>query len=296
MTHPRLADRRHLPIDRAYAECARIARREARNFYYAFLPLRRARRHALYAVYAFARLADDLADDEGRSLPERSAALEELEVRLDRTLSGEPSGAVFVALEDAVRKYDIPPRALRDLLTGVRRDQSVTRFATWEDLCDYCYHVAGTIGLVCAAVFGASGEEAERFAVAQGQGMQLVNIMRDVEEDLAFGRIYLPQDLLDQYGVTEEALRQGRTDGAFIALMTDLAGRARNALEEGGRLLPLVAPDARICPALLRELYEAILVRIEASGFDVFNTDPDLGFYHKVRLMTSAWWRFRIKP
>jgi phytoene synthase len=297
VTHPLLADRRaNLPLPQAYSDCARVARRQARNFYYAFLPLPRPRRHALYAVYAFARLADDLADEESRPLEERMRALDELELRLEASLQGEAAGSVFIALKDAIGRYRIPVQALRDLLEGGRRDQTVTRYGTWKELEDYCYHVAGTVGLVCAAVFGAQGPQAERYAVAQGLGMQLVNMMRDVAEDFENGRVYLPAELMDAHGVTEEDLASGTMPAGWAPLMEEMADRARTALAEGERLLPMVAPEARICPALLRDLYVTILDRIEAAGWDVYEGDPDLGFARKVRLMFSAWWRFRIRP
>lgn len=295
MSHPIFQDERiAVPARQAYVECARIARREARNFYYAFLPLRRDRRQALYAVYSFARLADDLADDESRGISERMERLDELEARLEESLAGQPRGAIFIALADAVERFNIPETALHDLVTGVRQDQTVRRFATYEELCDYCYLVAGTVGLICAAIFEASGEASEQFAVAQGRGMQLVNIMRDVGEDARADRIYLPADLLNHYGVSEADILDSRTGQAWRALMADMASRAREALQEGGRLLPLIADDARICPALLRNLYEAILKRIESDDYDVFETDLDLSFPTKIGILASAWWHYRV--
>lgn len=294
MSHALLDDgRTALSVAEAYAGCARIARRKARNFYYAFLPLRPERRYALYALYSFARLADDLADAEGYGLEERIALLEQLRERLEESLDGSPRGTVFVGLADAVRRFDIPKHALNELITGVRQDLDVRRYATYEELCDYCYLVAGTVGLACAAIFEASGEEAHRYAVQQGLGMQLVNIMRDVREDAGADRIYLPQDLLERYGVTEEEIVSGRVGEGWTALMRELGRRARAALEEGACLLPLVAPDARVCPALLRDLYEAILDRIEAVKYDVFTSEPDLSFLRKIRIMLSTWRRFR---
>ncbi len=295
MSHPLLEDRRtDLPVDEAYRFCAGVARREARNFYYAFLPLRRRRREALYAVYAFARLADDLADEPGQPLGERMARLDELERRLDETLAGRPAGRLFVALGDAVGRFGVPGHALHELLAGMRQDQTVTRYVTFADLREYCYLAAGTIGLACAAIFEARGDQAADYAVAQGLGMQLINILRDVGEDAANGRIYLPVELLERYGVSEEEVRSGRTGTGWAALMADLAARARTSLEDGARLLPLVARDARICPALLRDLYVAILDRIEAAGWDVFTRRIELGLPAKLRLLARDFLRYRV--
>ncbi len=295
MTHPLLADTRSdLNLDRAYADCARITRREARNFYFAFLPLRKDRRVALYSLYSFARIADDLADEEGRTLEERLAGLDLLEGRLAEALAGDARGSIFIALADAIRRYRVPVHTFRDLLTGVRQDQEVTRYPAWDDLERYCYLVAGTIGLMCTAVCDGHSEEAARFAVAQGFGMQLINIIRDVKTDAEVDRIYLPGEMMDEYGVTEEDIFTGRVTAAWTGMMTALAGRAREALDEGTRLLPLLASDARVCPALLGDLYRKILDRIEADRFDVFTSTPDLTLTGKLRLLGSAWWRYRF--
>ncbi|MFC1500286.1 phytoene/squalene synthase family protein [Candidatus Zixiibacteriota bacterium] len=296
MNHPLLADqRRGLDLEQAYAECAGITRKEARNFYYAFLPLRSDRRLALYALYSFARIADDLADEEGRELSERLAALDHLESRLDEALAGDPGGSVFTALADTIERFTVPVHTLRDLLTGVRQDQSVTRYHSYEELTTYCYHVAGTIGLMCSAVFGNRSEEAAAFAISQGLGMQLINIIRDVRTDADSDRIYIPGQLMAEYGVSEEDVFAGRTGEAWEGMMGALAGRARDALEEGRGLLPLIAPDARICPALMGDLYQKILSRIEGVHFDVFNHVPDLTLMMKLRLLGTAYWQYRIR-
>lgn len=294
--HPLLDDRREsLGAEEAYRECAVVARREARNFYYSFIPLKRERREALYAIYSFARLADDLADDVERTADERREGLAELEDRLEEALEANPRGAVFIALADTVERFDVPVQTLRDLITGVRQDQRVRRYRTYEELCQYCYYVAGTIGLICVAICGRITEESKRYALAQGLGMQLVNIIRDVKTDAASDRIYIPFELMHEYGVSEADIMEGSMGSGWRAMMEELAGRAREALREGEKLLPLIAEDARICPALLRELYTEILDRIEQAEFDVFSRTPALAFHSKVRLLLSAYWRYRIR-
>ena len=148
---------------------------------------------------------------------------------------------------------------------------------------------------MCAAIFEARGEDAERCAVAQGLGMQLVNIMRDVGEDARNGRIYIPADLLSRHGVTEEDIMTGRTGEGWRALMSEIGERAHEALEEGGGILPLSEPDARICPALLRDLYLRILERIERADYEVFQHDMDLSLAGKLLILSRAWWRYRIR-
>ena len=294
--HPLLADTRgEVPLAEAYTACARLARHTARNFYYSFLPLRRAKRLVLYAVYSFARVADDLADAEGFSESERLSGLDRLEARLDEIERGQPRGALFIALADAVANHAVPIGALRDLLQGMRQDLTVNRYVTWAELEQYCYYAAGTIGLVCAATFGGGSETARRHALAQGLGMQYVNIIRDVGADAALGRIYLPADLLNEYAVREEDILAGHRPAGWIPLMSEVARRARSALEEGAGLLPLIDRDARVCPALLRDLYEGVLDRIEASGFDVLEHRHGLNTLTKLRLMVRAFIRWRLR-
>lgn len=288
-------EREQVQLAAAYSECAAVARSEARNFYFAFLPLNRERRNALYTIYSFARLADDLADEDSWSRDTRLEKLLELEAKLEGMLRGEIRGALFIALADAVDKYRVPVDALRDLMRGVKQDQRITRYQTYEELSRYCYYVAGTIGLICTAVFGGKSPEARKYAEAQGLGMQLINIMRDVGSDAAVDRIYIPAELMREHGVTESDILEGRTSEGWRALMDELSVRAREALREGENLLPLIDEDARICPALLRELYEKILRRLEAARFDVFSSNINLNLHSKIGLLLTTWWRYRFR-
>jgi phytoene synthase len=255
--------------ERAYAEVERLTRRRARNFAYGIMLLPRPKRHAIAAIYAFARRVDDVADG---PLPdgEKRARLECLRAELDA-----PPGedAMLVALADARARFPIPVDALHALLDGGLRDTEQNRYGDFEELLGYCRRVAGAVGRACVAVYGSNQfERAETLGVA----LQLINIIRDVPEDWALGRVYLPQDELARFGVDEEDIAEARLTPGWRGLMTFQADRARAHLREGLTLLDHLDARSAACVSTFANLYRATLDRIEASGFDVFSGPPRL--------------------
>src|SRR5437870_270854 len=184
-----------MTADRAYAEVERLTRRRARNFAYGIMVLPREKRRAIAAIYAFAREVDDVADGD-LSPHEKRERLEGLRASLD-TVS---PGAMSIALTDARARFGIPRDALSALVDGGLQDLVKTRYATFDELRAYCEKVAGAVGVACVAVYGS--DDVER-AQTLGIALQLINIMRDVDEDRALGRVYLPQDELDRFGARE---------------------------------------------------------------------------------------------
>jgi len=275
-------------LDAAYAECQVITRREARNFYYAFLALPTTRRRSIYAAYAFSRLADDIADGDGDT-SERADALTALRASLHAAFAGAPTGAIMTALAHTADSYVIPESLFNDIIDGVEMDLAHDRYATFEELKGYCYRVASAVGLVSIHIFGFTDDRAKAYAVDLGLAMQLTNIMRDVAEDAAMGRIYLPQDELRRFGVTEDQLRAGVMDDNFVALMRFQAGRARGYFESGANLFPLLIPRSRGCATGLHHLYAKLLDRIERKGFDVFQGRISLPVSEKMRLTFTLW-------
>jgi 15-cis-phytoene synthase len=241
-------------VDAAYEEVLRITRREAKNFAYGIMVLPKEKRRAIAAIYAFAREVDDIADGE---LPadEKRARLEELRVKLD--------GHELLALADARTRFGIPRDALSRLVDGGLQDLEQARYATFDDLRGYCEKVAGAVGVACIAVYGS--DDVER-ANTLGIALQLINIMRDVQEDSKLGRVYLPQDELQRYGVDE----LGHSP-EFVELMRFQAQRARAHLAEGLRLLDSLDRRSALCVSTFAGLYSGQLDRMEANGFDVFD-------------------------
>src|SRR2546423_514833 len=229
--------------------------------------LPRERRRAIAAIYAFARGVDDVAEGD-LPLEEKRAQLEALDAGLDG-----PAGddAMSVALADARTCFPIPGSALHALVAGGLQDLEQTRYAQFDELHDYCTKVAGAVGVACVAVYGSDDvHRAETLGVA----LQLINIIRDVRGDWELGRVYLPQDELSSFGVSEDDIAARNVSPAWRALMTFQAERARAYLADGLGLLHSLDSRSALCVSTFAGLYRATLDRIEARGFDVFDGPP----------------------
>jgi phytoene synthase len=264
-----------MSVQEAYAEVGRITRREAKNFAYGIMVLPRAKRQAIAAIYAFARRVDDVADGE---LPpeEKRARLEELRAALE----ADPTDPVFVALGDARDRFGIPREPLEALIDGGLQDLEQSTYRDFAELRGYCEKVAGAVGLACVPVYGSEDTE---HAMTLGIALQLINIIRDVEEDRALGRAYLPQDELTAFGVEELA-----PSPEFRELMAFEAERARAYLAEGLRLLDSLDRRSALCVGTFAGLYRETLDRIEAGGFDVFGEKTRLSAPRKLAVVARG--------
>jgi phytoene synthase len=263
-----------MSVDAAYAEVLEITRREAKNFAYGIMVLPREKRRAIAAIYAFAREVDDLADGD---LPadEKRSRLEALRSELDGS-----ERPVMVALADARERFGIPREPLSLLVDGGLQDLSQETYATFDDLRGYCEKVAGAVGVACIAVYGSDDAE---HANTLGIALQLINIMRDVDEDRQLGRVYLPQDELARFGVGELAHTP-----EFVELMRFQAQRARAHLAEGLRLLETLDRRSALCVGTFAGLYRATLEEIEARGFDVFGPKARLSAPRKLAVVARG--------
>lgn len=289
----------------AYAVCRAIARREAKNFYYAFVALPAPRRDAICAIYAFMRKADDLSDDESMPREERRLRIEQWMAEWHSFCQGGHSaGPVFTAVRDATQRFGIPPHLLDELVAGTTMDleQDSARgpdtYATFEDLYRYCYLVASVVGLVCIRIFGYADPRAEKLAEETGIAFQLTNILRDVTEDAGRNRIYLPLEDLAAHGVAPESLRM-RAAGAPVsaaerALLSTIAARAERYYQSAQRLLPLIERESRPALWVLVAIYHALLKRIERSGYDVFSRRISVPLVQKVGIMVIGLMRMAL--
>jgi len=271
----------------AYTVCREIAKREAKNFYYAFRVLPKHKSDAMCAIYAFMRRADDIADDESLPIEQRRAVMSQW-VADWRTARGgaHTDDPVFLALNDTQQRFEIPDRLLEELVQGTTMDlepatasqpvdaKGVQTFATFDDLYRYCYLVASVVGLVCIKIFGYSDARAEKLAEETGVAFQLTNILRDVKEDAERGRIYLPLDILAQFQVSEDRIRALAAGAPMEArersLLGEVGNRAAHYYESADRLLPLIDADSRAALWVLVTIYHGLLKTIERSGFEVF--------------------------
>lgn len=266
----------------SYSVCRSIARSAAKNFYYAFLVLPKPKRQALCAVYAFMRRCDDISDDATLSLRERRQKLSDWLDAVHRALAGYATDdPILLALSDAQRRYKIAPELLDQLAYGTAMDvpeqegpdqpEIAVRYRTFDDLQLYCYRVASVVGLVCIRVFGYKDPAAEPLAERLGLAFQLTNIIRDVKEDAALGRIYLPEEDLAKFGIALQDLRSPTYDARFRDLLALEADRAREYYEAAEKLIPLVAEDSQPALWVLATIYRRLLERIAQRQYDVFS-------------------------
>jgi phytoene synthase len=283
-------------LARAYAACRTIAKREAKNFYYAFVALPLERRNAICAIYAFMRQADDLADDETLPREERRRKLDVWLAAWHEAAAGAPTAdPVFLAVRDAIQRFAIPLQLLDELVDGVAMDLDHTStgapdtYATFADLYRYCYLVASVVGLVCIRIFGYSGERAEKLAEETGIAFQLTNILRDVSEDTARHRVYLPLTDLATHGVSLDELLHRAPSApptpAERALLASVARRAEDYYRSADELLPLIHRESRPALWVLVSIYHALLKRIERADYDVFTRRASVPTAQKIAIL-----------
>src|SRR6201993_527651 len=284
----------------AYSVCKGITRVAARNFYYAFLVLPRRKREALCAVYAFMRRCDDITDDPKLSMVERRQQLETWLDALHLAQQGNPTDdAILLALTDAQRRYAIPAGLLDELAHGTAMDveeaeasmqtgSGVIHYRTFEELYQYCYRVASVVGLVCIHVFGYRDPAAEPLAERLGLAFQLTNIIRDVKEDAGVGRIYLPEEDLNKFGISLAALRSAADPALFRPLLAMEAARARDYYRAGEELIPLVEEDSQPALWVLITIYHRLLDKIAVRGYDVFSGKVSLTVREKIGILIKG--------
>ena len=289
-----------LQLNTAYGVCRHIARSAAKNFYYGFMVLPRRKRNALSAIYAFMRHADDIADDPAMSLQERRSKLADFLERYHAAASGKPTDdPVFMAVRDSQQRYNIPTELLDLLVAGTLMDVTdcaareqgaapVVAYATFTELYEYCYHVASVVGLVCIRIFGYRDKAAEPLAEHVGVAFQLTNILRDIKEDASLGRIYIPQEDLDRFGITPAELASGADIERLRPLLAMQADRARQFYAAAEQLTPLIEEVSQPALWTLVEIYRGILAKIEQRNFDVYSDRVRLKTSEKVRTLAKG--------
>src|SRR5271168_3428587 len=294
-----------LEVPKSYEACQQIARASNSNFYYAFYLLPKPKRNALCALYAFNRLVDDVAD-EGADLPAKQSGLARWRAELDEAVTGvdqcfdgtavmtladappNASLAILPALADTLERYKIPTRYLHDLISGAEMDLTIHSYATFDRLREYCYRVAGTVGLTCTHVFGFQDHRAVDLAEKLGLAFQLTNIIRDVREDFAAGRVYLPEEDLAKYHVAPADFGRSEATLGVRELLRFEADRAWQCYQQGAVLINLIDEDSRGALWLLVHTYNALLARIEAVDFAVFGERVRLSKTEKMLFIAKA--------
>jgi phytoene synthase len=275
----------------SFAEyCARLTRKSRSNFYYSFLFLSRDKREAMYAVYAFCRSVDDVADGSA-PLAEKQGALESWRHELDQCYRGLPTHPITTKLAHSLQRFPIPKEYFDELIAGVEMDLTRNRYPTFHELYAYCYRVAGVVGLMCIEIFGYRNAKARDYAVNLGVALQLTNIMRDLKVDAERGRIYLPGDELARFGYGEDELMQGTYTPAFFDLMRFTADRTRQYFQNASQLLAAEDRRSLFAAEIMGAIYYRLLETIETSNYRVFDRTITLPTSQKLWIALSIWLR-----
>jgi phytoene synthase len=300
-------------LQRAYDFCREITKNHAKSFYFSARFLKKEKRQPIYALYALCRLVDDEVDAaEVQSEREAIAAVENWKVKLDEVYQNAERGTlntelktenrrpktedqakVLLAWRDMLKTYRIKQDLPLELMRGVLMDTHIKRYESWAELYVYCFRVASTVGLMSSEIFGYDQPETLEYAESLGIAMQLTNILRDVKEDAAMGRIYLPQEDLRRFNVSEEQIFSRRVEDNFVQLMRFEIERAREYYRKAELGIPLLEKDARFCVLLAARIYAAILNEIERQNYDVFTARAHTTRNQKLSLIPRIWFAAR---
>lgn len=277
----------------SYRYCRDIARKRAKNFYYSFLLLDKQQRASMCAIYAFMRECDDLSDDPtATDKAQVQRAIDDWRLQTDHALSGEFGGnPIWPAFYDTVVRYKIPHRFFHEMIEGITSDLQPRQMRTFDELYRYCYQVASVVGLTIVHIFGFESQRALLLAEKCGIAFQLTNILRDVREDAELGRVYLPQEDLQRFGVTVQQLQSGTEDSGFRELMRYEAARADTFYRESEPLAALISKRSRSSLWALREIYTSLLRHLEAADFNVLSRRINVPTSRKIGIVLRAFTR-----
>ena len=272
--------------------CEQLTRRAARNFYYGLKLLPETKRRAMFALYAYMRLVDDIADEnDGRSIQQRVADLNKWRGQTHAALNGElpeddaSHGQLWPAISEMARERHLPAYLLDDVIAGQQQDLEFAGFDSFEPLKEYCYRVAGVVGLASIHVWGFDGSPStEQLAIDRGIAFQLTNILRDLREDAGKGRTYIPTDELASAGVTKDDLRHARGGDSFLKMMRFQIERAESYYDRSAALTDRIAPDSRPTLIAMTEIYRGLLDKIAAEPERVLHERVSLSLFRKLRI------------
>jgi phytoene synthase len=287
-------------IEKAYRYCETVTKTHAKSFYFAAKFLPKPKQKAVYPIYAFCRHVDDTVDDAESSSEEKAVeAIEKWKVILDEIyqtaenkdskLQTPDSRLILIAWQDLLETHKIPQNLPLELMQGVLMDTHTKRYETFDELYIYCYRVASTVGLMSSEILGYSDKIALRYAEALGIAMQLTNILRDVKEDAAMGRIYLPQEDLREFGVSNEQIFAGEMNDSFIEMMKFQIERARDFYRTGEKGISLLEKDSRLTVLLASRIYARILDEIEKQNYDIFTRRAHTTSSQKLFSIPKIW-------
>lgn len=275
-------------LETAHKYCRNLTSIYSKSFYMASGLFGYEKRKAIRALYAFCRTTDDIIDIQGVHGETALIAWRK------HALGFVPraNDPVSIVWAETRKKYKIPTIYARQLIDGVEKDVLVNRYRTFSELADYCYGVASTVGLMSMHIIGYKDESARRYAIKLGVALQLTNILRDISEDYQMGRIYLPQEEMEQFGITENHLKEGKLDENWTSFMKYQIERTRSIYLEARPGIDLLDPSGRLAVAAAAAFYEGILNKIESQNYDVFSGRACLGKWEKIKLLPGLWMKY----
>lgn len=281
-------------VSRMLGARRKLVRATASNFYYSFLLLPRAERRAIKDVYAFCRLLDDVVDEDqaGRNA---NAELEYWRGEVEAIFQGDPSSEFGEQLLVSVEEFDLPKQPFLDVIDGMEMDLKWHSYQTFADLREYCYRAASAVGLICIEIFGYESARTREYAVNLGLALQLTNILRDLKEDIARGRIYIPIEDLERFGYSERDLRANLFNAPFIELMKYEHARASSYFDKAARSLPDQDRASMFAAEIMGAIYKELLDQIPAVQFDVLRNRLTVSKSRRLQIALSIWLRSKLK-
>ncbi|GAB4140602.1 MAG: phytoene/squalene synthase family protein [Planctomycetaceae bacterium] len=284
-----------ISLAESYEFCKQLTRQTAGNFYFSFLTLPPECFRAMCALYGFMRISDDIGDDPSFSLEEKRLRLLQWRASLENALNGDVAGhEIFPALSEIVNRYQIPAEYLRAVLDGIESDLTPRVFETFDDLSQYCYQVAGAVGLCCIHIWGFHDEHAIGRAVDCGIAFQLTNILRDLAEDAEMGRVYLPQQDLRRFHLEKRDLLDQCQDARFLNLMEFQVERTRSYYRKAEELSDMLDRPGKPVFAAMMKIYSGLLSEIQRRNYDVYTKRVSLSRWRKLRISVGAILRHRV--
>ncbi len=271
-----------------------IAKESKSSFYYAFSLLKQPKRDAMNTVYAFCRKTDDIIDEGSDTDDLKYEKLRRWRIELEKSLRGTSEYPLLNKLSAIIKQFNIPLEPFFELIAGMEMDLQRKRYLSFEDLMQYCYLVASTVGLMCIEIFGYKNKSAKDYAVNLGLAMQLTNILRDVKKDSEKGRIYLPQKDLANFDYTENDLMNHKYDPNFVSLMKYEASRAEEFFDKANQSLDLDDKPTMFPARAMQHIYHKLLTKIEAENFDVFSKKIKVRNLDKLYISLGVWAKYNL--
>jgi phytoene synthase len=276
------------------AVAASVAKQSNTSFYYSFSLLPKQKREAIHAVYAFCRVTDDIVD-EGADEPRKFLLLRKWRMELGRALHGTSSYPILNQVSATAKKFNIPFDHFFELIRGVEMDLTKHRYRTFDELREYCYLVASSVGLMCRQIFGYRNESTRDYAINLGIALQLTNILRDVKDDARRGRIYIPLEDMERFGYTEDDLLNNRYTPSFVSLMRFECNRARQYFDMARDALRDADKYYFFAARIMWSIYAHVLCRIERSNYNVFERRVSISKFLKLLIAFRYWLSHSLK-